>query len=128
MEYMGFLGGSDCKESACNAGDPGFDPWVGKIPRRDGYPLFLLLENPMDRGAWQEESMGSQWVTQDWATNTFTFHVECGPRVLIHWSVCNTVLQIFLGCMANCGHLWMMELYVYNLLSFKRIILFADLF
>jgi len=27
-------GGSDGKESACNAGRPGFDPWVGKIPWR----------------------------------------------------------------------------------------------
>ena len=35
---MGFPGGSAGKEPACNAGDlgwrPGFDPWVGKIPRR----------------------------------------------------------------------------------------------
>ena len=28
----GFPGVSDGKESACNGGDPGFDPWVGKIP------------------------------------------------------------------------------------------------
>ena len=27
-------GGSDGKESAHNAGDPGFDPWVRKIPWR----------------------------------------------------------------------------------------------
>ena len=27
----GFPGGSAGKESACNVGDPGFDPWVGKI-------------------------------------------------------------------------------------------------
>ena len=27
---MGFPSGSDSKESACNAGDPRFDPWVGK--------------------------------------------------------------------------------------------------
>ena len=31
---LGFPGGSDNKESACNAGDPEFDPWVGKIPWR----------------------------------------------------------------------------------------------
>ena len=31
---MGFPGGSEGKESACNAGRPGFDPWVGKIPWR----------------------------------------------------------------------------------------------
>ena len=27
----GLPGGSDGKESTCNAGDLGFDPWVGKI-------------------------------------------------------------------------------------------------
>ena len=31
---LGFPGSSDGKESACSAGDPGFDPWVGKIPWR----------------------------------------------------------------------------------------------
>ena len=30
---LGFPGGSDSKESSCNARD-GFDPWVGKIPWR----------------------------------------------------------------------------------------------
>ena len=29
---MSFLDSSVGKESACNAGDPGFDSWVGKIP------------------------------------------------------------------------------------------------
>ena len=29
-----FPGGSEGKASACNAGDLGFDPWVGKIPWR----------------------------------------------------------------------------------------------
>ena len=29
---MGFPGGSDDKESACNVGDrDGFNPWIGKI-------------------------------------------------------------------------------------------------
>ena len=30
--WKGFLGGSDSKQSACNAEDPGFDPQIGKIP------------------------------------------------------------------------------------------------
>ena len=35
----GFPCGSVGKESACNAGGPGFDPWVGKIPwRRERLP------------------------------------------------------------------------------------------
>ena len=41
---LGFLGGSDCKESAWNAGDPRFDPWVGKIPwKRAWQPTAVFL-------------------------------------------------------------------------------------
>ena len=40
----GFPGGSDSKESAFNAGDPGFNPWVRKIPwRREWQPTPILL-------------------------------------------------------------------------------------
>ena len=42
--YMGFPDGSDSKESAYSAGDPRFDPWVGKIPWRRKWqptPVFL---------------------------------------------------------------------------------------
>ena len=31
---VGFSGGSEVKESTCNAGGPGFSPWVMKIPWR----------------------------------------------------------------------------------------------
>ena len=50
----GFLGGSDSKESACNAGDPGSIPGLGRFPGEgNGYPLqYSCLENSMDRGAW----------------------------------------------------------------------------
>ena len=37
-------GGSDDKESACNAGDPGSNPWVVKIPwRKEWQPTPVLL-------------------------------------------------------------------------------------
>ena len=37
---MGFPGGSDGKESACSAGDPGSIPGPGRSPgERHGYPL-----------------------------------------------------------------------------------------
>jgi len=51
----GFLGGSNNKESACNAGDPGSITGSGKSPgERNGNPLqYSWLENSMDRGAWQ---------------------------------------------------------------------------
>ena len=48
-------GGSDGKESACNAGDPGSIHGLGRSPGEgNGKPLhYSCLENPMDRGAWQ---------------------------------------------------------------------------
>ena len=51
----GFPGGSDGKESACNAGDLGLIPGLGRSPERSGNPLqYSCLENSMDRGAaWQ---------------------------------------------------------------------------
>ena len=61
----GFPGGSDSKDSACNAGDLGSIPGLGRSPGQgNGYPLqYSCLENPMDRGAWWAiQSMGSQRV------------------------------------------------------------------
>ena len=52
---MGFLGGSNDKESACNAGDLDLIPGSGRVPGEgNGYPLqYSCLENSMDRGDWQ---------------------------------------------------------------------------
>ena len=43
--------GSDGKESACNAGEPGLIPVSGRPPGEgNGYPLqHSSLENPMNR-------------------------------------------------------------------------------
>ena len=50
----GFPGGPDGKESACNVGDTGLIPWVGKIlSRMEWLPTPVFLENSMDRAAWQ---------------------------------------------------------------------------
>ena len=56
----GFLGGLECKESACNVGDLGLIPGLGRSPGRGhGNPLqYSCLENPMDRGAWQATVRG----------------------------------------------------------------------
>ena len=50
----GFPGGSDGKESACNAGDLGSIPGSGRSPGEgNGNPLqYSFLENPMKGGAW----------------------------------------------------------------------------
>ena len=51
---MDFPGGSDSKESACNAGDTGLIPESGiSSGEGNGNSLqYSCLENPMDRGAW----------------------------------------------------------------------------
>ena len=48
----GFPGGSDSKESTCNAGDPGSIPGSGRSPGEEsGNPLQCsCLGNPTDRG------------------------------------------------------------------------------
>ena len=57
---MGFPGGSDDKESACNAEDPGFIPGLKRSPGEgSGYPLrYSCLENSTDRGAWRARVHG----------------------------------------------------------------------
>ena len=52
---MGFSGGSDGKESTCDAGDLGLIPGLGRSSGEgNSYPLqYSGLENSMDRGAWQ---------------------------------------------------------------------------
>ena len=54
MISLGFPGGLDGKESACNARDLGSIPRSGRSSGEGrGYPLqYSRLENPMDRGAW----------------------------------------------------------------------------
>ena len=51
---QGFSGGSDGKESACNAGGPVSIPGLRRSPGEwTGYPLqYSCLENSMDSGAW----------------------------------------------------------------------------
>ena len=51
MLFMGFPGSSESKESACNAGDLGLIPGLGRSPGEgNGNPLqYCCLENSMDR-------------------------------------------------------------------------------
>ena len=75
---MGFPGGSEVKVSACNVGDLGSIPGLGKSPGEgNGNPFqYSCLENPMDGGAW--------WATVHVVANsrtrlsdfTFTFHFK----------------------------------------------------
>ena len=64
--------GSDDKESACSARDPGSIPGLGRSPGEgSSYSLqYSCLGSPMDRGAWwdtvhgvAEESDTTEWLT-----------------------------------------------------------------
>ena len=62
---MGFPGGSDGKESACNVGDLGSVPGSGRSSGGgQGNPLqYSCLENPTDRGTWWTTVYG---VANNW--------------------------------------------------------------
>ena len=55
LEMLGYPGGSDGKESACNVEDLSLTPGLGRSPGEGhGNPLQCsCLENPIDRGAWR---------------------------------------------------------------------------
>ena len=59
---MEFLGSSVGKESACNAGNLGLIPGLGRSPGEgNGNPFqYSCLENPMDREPGRLQSMESQ--------------------------------------------------------------------
>ena len=78
---MGFPGGSHSKESACNAGDPGLIPGLGRSHGEgNGNPLpYSCLENPMDRRAW--------WTTLYGAPKSQTqlsdFNFTCNSHMML---------------------------------------------
>ena len=79
---FGFPGGSDGKESTCNAGYLGSIPGLGRSPGGGhGNPLqFLAWRTPWreEPGGWQ--STGSQRVGHDWVTKHSTVHSHLEAR------------------------------------------------
>ena len=72
---LGFPGGSEVKASACNAGDLGSIPGLGRSPGEGNGTLlqYSCLENPMDGGAWWATVHGVA-KSQTWLSDfTFTF-------------------------------------------------------
>ena len=64
---QGFPGGSEVNASACDVGDLGSIPGLGRSPGEgNGNPLqYSCLENPMDGGAWWATVHGLQRVGHD---------------------------------------------------------------
>ena len=85
-----FPGGSDGKESACNAADQGLIPGLGRSLERGHGDLFQYscLENSMDRGAWWAtvHVVAESDTTEETNTFTFTFNHCIGGWVLNHWT------------------------------------------
>ena len=87
---MGLPGGSDGKESACNAEDPGSIPGSERSPGQgNGNPLqYSCLENPMDRGAWWTAVYGIAKSQTQLSDFTFTFHFHAlEQEMATHFSI-----------------------------------------
>ena len=88
------LSGSDSKESACNAGDPGLIPGSWRSPGEgNGSPLqYSCLENPMDWGAW-------------WAT----VHGMAESQM---WPVTERLTHFSLGFHNFCAYFWSLNCFL----------------
>ena len=103
--YVGFPGGCDSKESACNAGDSGSIPESGRSPGEGNGNLlqYSCLGNPMDRGAWWTTVHG---VTESDRTEQLTHYTThslcitdslfCTPKTNTTLSINYTPIKIFL--------------------------------
>ena len=92
-----FPGGSDGKESARNAGDPGWIPGWGRSPgERKGRPLQCSCpENPMDRGAWRATVCG---LTESDTTERLTLS-------LLHYSYYTNITSVK-GLTLEASHMY----------------------
>ena len=70
-----FPGGTDCKEFACSAREPGLIPESGRSPGNGmaTNSCILAWKIPWTEKSGGLQTMGLQTVRYDWATNTFTF-------------------------------------------------------
>ena len=76
IHTLNFPGGSDSRDSVCNAGDPGSIPGSGRSPGGgNGNPLhYSCFRNPMNRGAWRATVLGvakSQTRLSDLTPHTY---------------------------------------------------------
>ena len=78
LHIKGFPGGLEGKASACNAGDLGSIPGLGRSPGEvNGTPLqYSCLENPTDGEAWKAAVHGVAEGRTRLSNFTFTFHFQ----------------------------------------------------
>ena len=108
LRSSGFPGGSEGKASACNAGDPGWIPGLGRSPGEgNDNPLwYSCLENPMDGEACRLESMVgySLWgYKESDRTERLHFHFHFPwlvQSLLFNYLPSAKCWQVFLGHLA----------------------------
>ena len=83
--YIGFPGGSDGKEFACNAGDMDLIPGSGKSPGEGGNPLpvFLSRESHGQRSLAGYSPWGRKESNMTEATNIYLKRVESWERTYL---------------------------------------------
>ena len=110
---MGFLDGSDGKESTVNVGDLDSVPgWERSLGGGHGNPLqYSCLEKPMDRGACRLQSMGLQKVEHNWVTKHSTQHPFLDSSIETEAHECknlSSLLCIMCGVTdLNCSEGWL---------------------
>ena len=93
LVIVGFPSGLDGKESACNVGDRGSIPGLGRSPGEgNDNPLrYCCLENTMDRGAWQATVHGGHKGsdTTEWLTLSLSLGEsgKCSHQAIRGWGV-----------------------------------------
>ena len=82
---MCFPDGSEVKASACNAGDLGSIPGLGRSPGEgNGNPLqYSCLKNPMDGGAWWATVHGvaKSWTRLSDLTHSLTHSTNSASQL-----------------------------------------------
>ena len=125
---MGFPGGSDSKESACQCRTCGFNPWVRKIPwRRQRQPASVFL--PEDSHG-QRNLVGcspqDHRVRHDWATNNYLLGNTSGERLFQverKWvqriGGNPTVISRARICLFTCPFIWTVPILDYALFQLQ---------
>ena len=82
--------GSDGKESACNAGDPGSIPESGRSPGEGNVYSFqyTFLENSMERGDWWASIHGGHRVGYEQVNNTHMQYYTVYLSHLLYSFIC----------------------------------------
>ena len=91
---LGFPGGSESQEFACNARDLGSIPRLGRTPGEGNANSlqYSCLENPMDEGAWYATVHGVAKSRTPLSDFTFTFLIH-EVSVNTKWNNVNKVLR-----------------------------------